>query len=78
MLARLLRGMNVKVNAIPFNPDPHLPDWMKRPSDGAIDRFAAELVRLGTRVTVRRSRGDQIAAACGQLRGKTERPARRR
>jgi 23S rRNA (adenine2503-C2)-methyltransferase len=76
MLARLLRGMNVKVNAIPFNPDPHLPDWMKRPSDRAIDGFAAELVRRGTRVTVRRSRGDQIAAACGQLRGKTERPRR--
>ncbi len=77
MLARLLRGMNVKVNAIPFNPDPHLPAWMKRPSDRAIDGFAAELARLGTRVTVRRSRGDQIAAACGQLRGKTGRPQRR-
>jgi 23S rRNA (adenine2503-C2)-methyltransferase len=77
MLARLLRGLNAKVNAIPFNPDPHLPDWMKRPGDAAIDRFAAELVRNGARVTVRRSRGDQIAAACGQLRGKTERPRRR-
>ncbi|HEY0590636.1 MAG TPA: 23S rRNA (adenine(2503)-C(2))-methyltransferase RlmN, partial [Thermoanaerobaculia bacterium] len=77
MLARLLRGINVKVNAIPFNPDPHLPAWMKRPSDRAIDGFASELVRLGMRVTVRRSRGDQIAAACGQLRGKTDRQRRR-
>ncbi|HVR41857.1 MAG TPA: 23S rRNA (adenine(2503)-C(2))-methyltransferase RlmN [Thermoanaerobaculia bacterium] len=72
-LARLLRGLDVKVNAIPFNPDPSLPEWMKRPHDAAIDRFAAALVRHRVPVTVRRSRGDQISAACGQLRGKSER-----
>lgn len=72
MLARLLRPLNVKVNAIPFNPDPNLPPWMKRPSDTQIDRFVAKLVQLGTPVTVRRSKGDTIAAACGQLRGQTE------
>ncbi|HUP65670.1 MAG TPA: 23S rRNA (adenine(2503)-C(2))-methyltransferase RlmN [Thermoanaerobaculia bacterium] len=71
-LARLLRGLRVKVNAIPFNPDPNLPAWMKRPSDAAIDRFAAALAENRIPVTVRRSRGDQIAAACGQLRGKNE------
>ena len=76
-LARLLTGMRVKVNAIPFNPDPNLPAWMRRPGDGAIDRFSAELVRRGVAVTVRRSKGDEIAAACGQLRGKTDRPRRR-
>ena len=69
-LARLIRGLRAKVNAIPFNPDPNLPAWMKRPSDAAIDRFADALVRHGARVTVRRSKGREIAAACGQLRGK--------
>ena len=73
MLARLLRGMHVKVNAIPFNPDPNLPSWMKRPSDARIDAFVQELVRQGAVVTVRRSKGDQIAAGCGQLRGRSER-----
>jgi 23S rRNA (adenine2503-C2)-methyltransferase len=69
-LAKLIRGLNAKVNAIPFNTDPNLPDWMKRPSDAAIDRFVETLVQHGVRVTVRRSKGREIAAACGQLRGK--------
>ncbi|MEO8034823.1 MAG: 23S rRNA (adenine(2503)-C(2))-methyltransferase RlmN [Acidobacteriota bacterium] len=71
-LARLLRGLPAKVNAIPFNEDPNLPEWMKRPTDGNIDRFVDTLVRNDVRVTVRRSKGREIAAACGQLRGKTE------
>jgi len=71
-LAKLLRGVEAKVNAIPFNADPNLPDWMKRPSDAAIDRFVDTLVKSGMPVTVRRSKGREIAAACGQLRGKTE------
>ena len=69
-LAKLIRGIPAKVNAIPFNEDANLPNWMKRPTDPAIDRFADVLVRNGVRVTVRRSRGRDIAAACGQLRGK--------
>jgi 23S rRNA (adenine2503-C2)-methyltransferase len=69
-LARLIRGIDAKVNAIPFNPDPNLPAWMKRPADADIDRFVNALVRNGVRVTVRRSKGRDIAAACGQLRGK--------
>ncbi len=72
-LARLLRGGRFKVNAIPFNPDASLPSWMKRPSDEAINRFAGALATKGIPVTVRRSKGDKIAAACGQLRGRTER-----
>jgi 23S rRNA (adenine2503-C2)-methyltransferase len=71
-LARLIRGLKAKVNAIPFNADPNLPPWMKRPSDAAIDRFVDTLVGHGVRVTVRRSKGREIAAACGQLRGKSE------
>jgi len=76
-LAKLLRGLKAKVNAIPFNADPNLPPWMKRPSDAAIDRFVDTLVKNGVRVTVRRSKGREIAAACGQLRGKSEIPQRR-
>jgi 23S rRNA (adenine2503-C2)-methyltransferase len=77
-LAKLLRGLRAKVNAIPFNEDANLPTWMKRPTDAAIDRFVDTLVRNGVAVTVRRSKGRDIAAACGQLRGKTEAPAKRR
>ena len=75
-LARLIRGLQAKVNAIPFNEDANLPSWMKRPSDAAIDRFVDALVRAGAHVTVRRSKGRDIAAACGQLRGKTEAKSR--
>ncbi len=69
-LAKLIRGIPAKVNAIPFNEDANLPKWMKRPSDDAIDRFVDTLVSHRVRVTVRRSKGRDIAAACGQLRGK--------
>jgi 23S rRNA (adenine2503-C2)-methyltransferase len=79
-LARLIRGLHAKVNAIPFNEDANLPPWMKRPTDAAIDKFVDTLVQNGVAVTVRRSKGREIAAACGQLRGKdaaTGRAARR-
>jgi 23S rRNA (adenine2503-C2)-methyltransferase len=69
-LARLIRGLDAKVNAIPFNEDVNLPTWMKRPTDSAIDRFVDTLAHNGVGVTVRRSKGREIAAACGQLRGK--------
>lgn len=69
-LAKLIHGLRAKVNAIPFNEDPNLPSWMKRPKEGSIDRFVDTLVRNGVAVTVRRSKGREIAAACGQLRGK--------
>ena len=71
-LARLLSGVRVKVNVIPLNEDPvYLPGW-KRPSEDTIDRFAAALVESGVPVTVRRSRGPDALAACGQLKGRTE------
>jgi 23S rRNA (adenine2503-C2)-methyltransferase len=76
-LAKLVHGLRAKVNAIPFNADPNLPPWMKRPTDGAIDRFVDTLVRNGVAVTVRRSKGREIAAACGQLRGRSESAKRR-
>ena len=71
-LARLLRGMPVKVNVIPLNEDPvYLPGW-KRPGEPAIDRFVARLVEAKIPATVRRSRGPDAGAACGQLKGRTE------
>jgi 23S rRNA (adenine2503-C2)-methyltransferase len=72
LLAKLIRGLHAKVNAIPLNEDANLPQWMKRPSDAAIDRFVDTLVQHDVHVTVRRSKGRDIAAACGQLRGKSE------
>ena len=76
-LAKLLQGMRVKVNAIPLNEDVvYLPGW-KRPEEEVIDRFAATLTAAGIPVTVRRSRGPDAAAACGQLKGRTVDPRKR-
>lgn len=69
-LARLLRGIRAKVNVIPLNEDPvYLPGW-RRPEEAVIERFAAELREAGVPVTVRRSRGPDASAACGQLKGR--------
>jgi len=67
-LARRLAGLPVKVNLIPVNPDPVLGDTMVPPSDAAIDAFHRQLKRRGLVSTVRRPRGDDVSAACGQLR----------
>jgi len=76
-LARLLSGIRVKVNVIPLNEDPvYLPGW-KRPDETTIDRFAATLTAAGVPVTVRRSRGPDASAACGQLKGRTQDPRKR-
>ncbi len=69
-LARLLRGIPSKVNVIPLNEDAeHFPE-LHRPDESAVDRFAAELHGAGQTATVRWSRGGDVAAACGQLRGR--------
>lgn len=76
-LARLLRGIPVKINVIPFNPDPrYLPEF-RRPSEEAVERFVEALARERYTVTVRRSKGPDASAACGQLKGR-EADARRR
>jgi 23S rRNA (adenine2503-C2)-methyltransferase len=64
-LAKLLAGVKSKVNLIPLNPAAGIP--FERPSDEAIDRFAAILAERGITVSVRKSRGRDIRAACGQL-----------
>lgn len=69
-VARLLHGIPSKINAIPLNEDPeHFPD-LRRPEVDAINRFAARLRDSGQTVTVRWSKGSDVAAACGQLRGR--------
>ena len=75
-LARLLRGITAKINVIPLNEDAtYLPGW-KRPDEATIDRFVRTLVEARWPVTVRRSRGRDASAACGQLKGRTEDPRR--
>jgi 23S rRNA (adenine2503-C2)-methyltransferase len=67
-LARLLRGHPAKVNLIPFNP---FPGTRYRRSDATvIQRFRDELLGQGVLATIRRTRGDDIDAACGQLAGR--------
>jgi 23S rRNA (adenine2503-C2)-methyltransferase len=76
-LVQRLRGLPVKVNLIPLNEDPtYLPD-LRRPDEAAIDRFARTLAAAALTVTVRRSKGPDTSAACGQLKGRTEDPRRR-
>jgi 23S rRNA (adenine2503-C2)-methyltransferase len=76
-LVRRLRGLRAKVNVIPLNEDPvYLPGW-RRPEETAIDAFVRSLAAAGLTVTVRRSKGPDASAACGQLKGRTEDPRRR-
>lgn len=64
-LARLLNGLPGRINLMRYHAVPASP---LTPADGpAIDALAAALRRKGFRVTIRRSRGEDIAAACGQL-----------
>jgi 23S rRNA (adenine2503-C2)-methyltransferase len=72
-LARLLSGVKSKVNLIPLNAAAGIP--FDRPSDAAIDRFAKVLAERGLTVSVRKSRGRDIRAACGQLIVEGRRPS---
>ena len=64
-MAKLLRGDHAHVNLIPMNPVAHTP-WTASP-DAVIERFAAILGEAGVTATIRRNRGQEIGAACGQL-----------
>lgn len=70
-LARLLRGHACKVNLIPLNPAPEVP--FEAPEAAAVDVFCQVLVEASVPVSVRRPRGQDILAACGQLHLKRER-----
>jgi len=64
-LVRLLGNIRCKVNLIPLNEAAGIP--FERPADARVNRFAAILARHGLTVSVRKSRGRDIRAACGQL-----------
>ncbi|BCE01660.1 23S rRNA (adenine(2503)-C(2))-methyltransferase RlmN [Marinicellulosiphila megalodicopiae] len=66
-LAELLKDTPCKLNLIPFNPFPN--SGYKRPSNNRIHRFKDIMHEAGYNVTVRKTRGDDIDAACGQLVG---------
>jgi 23S rRNA (adenine2503-C2)-methyltransferase len=72
-LVRLLHGLKAKVNLLPLNEAAGIP--FTRPSDGAVNRFAKILADRGITVSVRKSRGRDIRAACGQLITETARLA---
>jgi len=64
-MAELLRGDHAHVNLIPMNPVAHTP-WTASPVP-VIEAFAATLAAAGVTATIRRNRGQEIGAACGQL-----------
>ena len=64
-MADLLRGDHAHVNLIPMNPVAHTP-WQASPMP-VIERFAATLREAGISTTIRRNRGQEVGAACGQL-----------
>jgi 23S rRNA (adenine2503-C2)-methyltransferase len=66
-LVRLLRNVPCKLNLIPFNPFPGTTYQCSRPA--AIERFQNYLIAAGFNTRVRRTRGDDISGACGQLAG---------
>ncbi len=78
-LAALLAGgtgasMRAKVNLIPYNPVPEL-DTLRRPTAARVRAFVQTLRRRGVPVTVRKEKGQEVAAACGQLRRYADRGA---
>lgn len=74
-LLALVKAVSCKFNLIPFNPFPN--SGYARSSAGAIRTFREILQEAGYVVTVRKTRGDDIDAACGQLAGKVEDKTRR-
>ena len=70
-LLKLIRGIPSKINLIPFNPWPG--SGYERSSDDRIDRFAAIVMKAGYASPIRTPRGEDILAACGQLKTTSER-----
>ena len=69
-LAKRAKGLDAKVNLIPYNTVEGLP-WV-RPSEPHQDEFRDVLLNAGVKATLRREKGHDIAAACGQLRLRQE------
>ena len=69
----MAHGVRCKINLIAFNEFPQ--SSFRRPSDEQILKFQKILLNGGLVATLRKSRGRDISAACGQLNGEIERPA---
>lgn len=74
-LLALVRDVPCKFNLIPFNPFPASP-FRRSPAD-RVRRFADILLQAGIVTTTRKTRGDDIDAACGQLAGQVQDKTRR-
>jgi len=74
-LLALTRDIPCKFNLIPFNPFPGSP--FRRPDPQRVRDFAERLMAAGRVTTIRRTRGDDVAAACGQLAGQVQDRTRR-
>jgi 23S rRNA (adenine2503-C2)-methyltransferase len=74
-LIRLLEGIASKINLIPFNPFPG--SDLRTTPPAQIDAFRQRLMRSGLFAMTRKTRGEEIAAACGQLVGRVEDRTRR-
>ena len=75
-LLELIKGIPAKVNLIPFNPWPGAP--YERSSNNRIHAFSEIIFRAGYASPVRKPRGEDILAACGQLKSATERARKKR
>ena len=75
-LVELIKGIPAKVNLIPFNPWPGAP--YQRSSNNRINAFAEIIYKAGYASPVRKPRGEDIFAACGQLKSATERARKSR
>lgn len=75
-LIKILQGVRAKMNLIPFNPFPH--SQYQRSDTTTIHQFRDILMKAGINTTIRRTRGDDIDAACGQLVGQVKDRTRRR
>mgnify|MGYP006083996355 FL=1 len=75
-LVQLIKGIPAKVNLIPFNPWPGAP--YERSSNNRINAFAEIIYQAGYASPVRKPRGEDIFAACGQLKSATERARKSR
>ncbi|MFV0294106.1 MAG: 23S rRNA (adenine(2503)-C(2))-methyltransferase RlmN [Paracoccus sp. (in: a-proteobacteria)] len=75
-LVRLIRGIPAKINLIPFNEWPGAP--YRRSSWGRIEKFADIIYKAGYASPIRTPRGEDIMAACGQLKSATERTRKSR
>lgn len=76
-LVRLIDGIPCKINLLAYNSAPGLPREFRRPTEDSIERFRDYLYPRCPAVTIRKSRGADILAACGQLATRSESPEKK-